>query len=45
MIIVMQPDAGDAEMGAVDAKIRAHGLRDPSIEPARESASSELVIA
>jgi len=26
MIIVMQPDAGDAEIGAVTAKIRAHGL-------------------
>ena len=26
MIIVMQPDAGDAEIDAVEAKIRAHGL-------------------
>jgi 3-deoxy-7-phosphoheptulonate synthase len=26
MIIVMQPDAGDAEIEAVEAKIRAHGL-------------------
>src|SRR6476469_11117353 len=26
MIIVMQPDAGDAEIAAVEAKIRAHGL-------------------
>ena len=26
MIIVMQPDAGDAEIGAVLAKIRSHGL-------------------
>jgi 3-deoxy-7-phosphoheptulonate synthase len=26
MIIVMQPDAGDAEIAAVSAKIRAHGL-------------------
>src|SRR5258708_5856407 len=26
MIIVMQPDAGDAEIAAVTAKIRAHGL-------------------
>ena len=26
MIIVMQPDAGEAEIAAVEAKIRAHGL-------------------
>jgi len=26
MIIVMQPDAGDAQIAAVEAKIRAHGL-------------------
>ena len=26
MIIVMQPDAGDAEIAGVEAKIRAHGL-------------------
>src|SRR5258708_28959414 len=26
MIIVMQPDADDAEIAAVEAKIRAHGL-------------------
>jgi 3-deoxy-7-phosphoheptulonate synthase len=26
MIIVMQPEAGDAEIAAVEAKIRAHGL-------------------
>src|SRR6185503_479053 len=26
MIIVMQPDAGDAEIAAVETKIRAHGL-------------------
>ena len=26
MIIVMQPDAGDAEIAAVEARIRAHGL-------------------
>ena len=26
MIIVMQPDAGDAEIAAVEAKIRSHGL-------------------
>jgi len=26
MIIVMQPDAGDAEIATVEAKIRAHGL-------------------
>src|SRR5215475_13937414 len=27
MIIVMEPDAGDAEIAAVEAKIRAHGLQ------------------
>src|SRR5438045_8963723 len=26
MIIVMQPDAGEAEIAAVEAKIRSHGL-------------------
>ena len=26
MIIVMQPDAGEAEISAVETKIRSHGL-------------------